>query len=56
MVHKIFGFMQAVLKDLRAGRRERLGKLQVVCCSSAMFRPEDLAELASYGILVMRCV
>ena len=46
--------LQAVLKDLRAGRRERLGKLQVVCCSSAMFRPEDLAELASYGILVMQ--
>ena len=46
--------LQAVLKDLRAGRRERLGKLQVACCSSAMFRPEDLAELASYGILVMQ--
>ena len=46
--------LQAVLKDLRVGRRERLGKLQVVCCSSAMFRPEDLAELASYGILVMQ--
>ena len=46
--------LQAVLKDLRAGRRERLGKLQVVCCSSAMFRPEDLVELASYGILVMQ--
>ena len=46
--------LQAVLKDLRAGRRERLGKLQVVCCSSAMFRPEDLAELTSYGILVMQ--
>ena len=46
--------LQAVLKDLRADRRERLGKLQVVCCSSAMFRPEDLAELASYGILVMQ--
>ena len=46
--------LQAVLKDLRAGRRERLGRLQVACCSSAMFRPEDLAELASYGILVMQ--
>ena len=46
--------LQAVLKDLRAGRRERLGGLQVACCSSAMFRLEDLAELASYGILVMQ--
>lgn len=44
--------LQTMLHDLRAGRRERYGELEVVCCTSAMFRPEELYELAQHGFLV----
>lgn len=44
--------LQSMLHDLRSGHKDRLGNLEVVLCTSAMFSADDMYELAQHGYFV----
>ena len=46
--------MNSLHKDVMRGRKERLGELWVPICSSAMFDPQVMLDMATNGMLVVQ--
>ena len=46
--------MNSLHKDVMRGRKERLGELWVPICSSAMFDPQVMLDMATSGMLVVQ--
>ena len=46
--------MNALHKDVMRGRKERLGELWVPICSSAMFDPQVMLDMATNGMFVVQ--
>ncbi len=45
---------QMIQRDLARGRRDRLGPLWILMCSSASFSPDMLLDLSSRGMLIIQ--
>ena len=46
--------MNSLHKDVMRGRKERLGELWVPICSSAMFDPQVMLDMATNGMFVVQ--